>query len=364
MNYRYLMHKRFLTIGIVFCMFTLNGCTIFQAQKTKLNFTAATVVDLNLQDYDGSFFTMKIPEGWTIETTGNYESFGFKLYDPNKPTRQIFYYGNMSPFTKDLYGRQAWQRYINEGGYTSSQIYVDVPYLDPATTEEFFYKFDDFASVANQYGINHDFPVLSDLEILERLDRNSAMQDIAVDDAMIRGLHTQDGVLCEGLYAATVVDAMTAYMYGTDAGYYTVYVIMGISAPADEFSQLETQLAESVSSFQFSQDYIDQGVQLNEWETAAALQVGETLAAAADSYNQAWSNRQASDDALSQKRSDGMLGYDRLYDSETGKTYKAEIGFFDEYDTKRSEYSNPNLQLVPDDGYSYYSEDISGYINK
>ena len=353
-----------MTIGIVFCMLVLNGCSIFQTQKTKLNFKAATKIELNLKDYNGSFFTMKIPEAWTIETTGNYEAFGFKLYDPEKPTRQIFYYGSMSPFTKNLDGRQAWQRYINEGGYLSSQLYVDVPYLDPATTEEFFYKFDDFALVANQYGIAHEFPVLDDFEILQRVDYNTAMNSVAVDEGMLRALHTQDGVLCEGLYAASVVDAMTAYMYGTDAGYYTVYVIMGISAPADEFSQLETQLAESVSSFQFSQDYIDQGVQLNEWETATALQVGETLAAAADSYNQAWSNRQASDDALSQKRSDGMLGFDRLYDSETKKTYKSELGFFDEYDTKRTEYSNPNLQLVPDDVYTYYSKDIAGYISK
>jgi len=344
-------------------MLMLNGCALFQS-KTKLNFVAAEAIDLNLVDYDGSFFTMKIPSGWTIETTGNYEAFGFKLYDPEIPSRQIFYYGSMSPFTKSLDGREAWQTYINWGGYTSSQLYVDVPYLDPASTEEFFYKFDEFAQVANQYGIEHVFPVLTDLEILRRVDYSTAMSSVAEDEAMIRALHTQDGALCEGLYAATIVDAMTAFMYGTDAGYYTVYLIMGISAPIEEFSQIEAQLAESVSSFQFEQDYIDIGVAQNEWETEMAIKVGETLSAAADSYNQAWFNRQGSDDALSQKRSDGMLGYDRLYDSETGKTYKAELGFYDEYDGNRTEYANPNLQLVPDDGYTYYSQDISGYINK
>lgn len=61
---------------------------------------------------------------------------------------------------------------------------------------------------------------------------------------------------CEGLFAASVFDLMKSYMYNVDAGYYAVYIITGISAPADEFYLLEKTLAESLSSFQFNEEYI------------------------------------------------------------------------------------------------------------
>jgi hypothetical protein len=40
-------------------------------------------------------------------------------------------------------------------------------------------------------------------------------------------------------------------MYNVDTGYYVVYYITGISAPADEFYLLQDTLSESLSSFQY-----------------------------------------------------------------------------------------------------------------
>jgi hypothetical protein len=155
---------------------------------------------------------------------------------------------------------------------------------------------------------------------------------------------------------------MTSYMYNVDAGYYTAYVITGITAPADEFYQMEEMLAQALASFTFQDSYIQQGVAQKRWETQVALQVGRTLSEAADSYNRAWFERQRVYDALSQKRSDATMGYDRLYDTVTGNVYRAELGFYDAYDINRELYENPNLQLVPDDGYDLYDQNISGYI--
>lgn len=330
--------------------------------KFELNLKAAEPVGLTLVDYSTSNFTMKIPQDWVIETTGEYENFGFRLYDPNNSARQIFFYGNMSPFMKSEEGKNAWETYINQGGYASAKMYADAPVLSPATTEGLFYNFNKFTSFANNYGINHKFPMLTDLEIVESTKRDSSFSAYALDDSVVRGLFTQDGIPCEGLFAASVFDAMKSYMYGVDAGYYTAYVIVGISAPSDEFCFIQNVLAESLASFKFSDKYIQQGVNQNAWETQQALKVGQTLSAAYDSYNQAWSNRQVTYDVLSQKRSDATLGYDRLYDTTTGDVYRAELGFYDKYDINREEYGNPNLQIVPDDDYNLYGKGISGYI--
>ncbi len=188
------------------------------------------------------------------------------------------------------------------------------------------------------------------------------MSSVAIDDAMLRVLFDQNGEACEGLFAATVMDAMCAWMYGADAGYYTMYLIVGISANVEVFNQIESTFSESLSSFLFSDSYVQEGIQLKKWETERTLEIAHMLSEAADHYNEAWSNRQPADDALYQKRSDFMLGFDRVYDIETGITYRAKLGWFDEYRANREDFANKNIELVPENGYTQYSMPISGDI--
>lgn len=330
--------------------------------KLQLKIAEPDYAGLKLDSYDGGFFTMDIPSGWVVDATGVYENFGFRLYDPEKPQRQIFFYGNMSPFLKSFDAKEAWKTYVSTGGFADAQLYADAPVLSPATTEQFFYTFNAFAELANNYGISHKFPAFGDLEIVESTPRSSPIAGVATDDSIVRGMYTDSGIPCEGLFAAGVVDAMTSYMYNVDAGYYTVYVITGIAAPADEFAGLQDIMAQSLSTFAFSQDYIAAGVAQNQMETESALQVARTLAEAYDSYNQAWHDRQKVYDAIYQKYSDATLGYETVYDPETGDVFKAEAGFYDQYDDNRDDYTNNGLQLVPDDAYDLYSQPVSGYI--
>ncbi|OPY87528.1 MAG: hypothetical protein A4E71_00988 [Smithella sp. PtaU1.Bin162] len=58
------------------------------------------------------------------------------------------------------------------------------------------------------------------------------------------------------------------------------------------------------------------------------------------------------------------MDYDRLYDTVSGDVYRAELGFYDEYDLHREQYGNPNLQLLPENGYELYGQAVSGYIYK
>ncbi|OPY87529.1 MAG: hypothetical protein A4E71_00989 [Smithella sp. PtaU1.Bin162] len=152
---------------------------------------------------------------------------------------------------------------------------------------------------AARYGINHAFPEFAELEIVESMPRNSPISSVCLDDSILRGLFKQEGILCEGLFAAGIVDTMTSYMYNVDAGYYTAYVITGITAPVDEFCQFENTLAQALASFKFQDSYIEQGVAQNRWETQVALQVGRTLSKDYDFYNKAWHDRQQVYDALS-----------------------------------------------------------------
>ena len=334
------------------------------ARGTPLNVKSAPAVELDLQPYNGGFFSIDLPKGWVLEPVGEYENFGFHAYDPKNPARKIFYYGNMRYFLKSAAAKEAWATYLAFGGYADAQVYADALVLSPATTEQFFYTFNDYTEYAKKYGIVHDFPTFNKLEIVDSMPRNSPVSANCVDDSVVRALFEQNGVPCEGLFGAGVANAMTAYMNNVDAGYYVVYYITGITAPADEFFQLQEKLSESLASFQFSLSYIQQGVQRINEGTELALETGRMLSEAAEANNQAWHERQRVYDALSQKRSDATLGYDRLYDTVSGEIYRAELGFYDEYNVHRDEYANPNLERVPDDGYNLYERPIDYYIYK
>jgi hypothetical protein len=335
------------------------------ARGTPLNVKSAPAVELDLQPYNGGFFSIDLPKGWVLEPVGEYENFGFHAYDPKNPARKIFYYGNMRYFLKSAAAKEAWASYLAFGGYADAQVYADALVLSPATAEQFFYTFNDYTEYAKKYGIVHNFPIFNKLEIVESTPRNSPVSANCVDDSVVRALFEQNGVPCEGLFGAGVANAMTYYMYdNVDTGYYVVYYITGITAPADEFFLLQEKLSESLASFQFSLSYIQQGVQQINQGTELALETGRMLSEAAESCNQAWRERQRVYDALSQKRSDSTLGYDRLYDTVTGEIYRAELGFYDEYDVHRDEYAIPNLERVPDDGYNLYERPIDYYIYK
>lgn len=360
-----------LLLATLFICSILTGCFRLRPQTIEttsfINVTELNIVEaensLNLSTYDGGFFTIDLPQGWVIETVGEYEGFGFKAYDPVKPERQIFYYGKVEPLLKTAEAKQWYTDVANMVG-GSYYLFADAPFINPETVDSFVYKFNDFAYFANQYGVYHDFPVFNNIEVLEKMPLNSSFSGVAIDDSIVRMIYdNENSKKCQSLVAGSVIDIGTYYVEnGIDTWPIWIYNFMGVTAAEDEFPGLEAELTKSLSSFKFTQEYIDAGVRQNQEETEAFLRINAEMQAAYDSYNSAWSSRQTTYDVLSQKNSDANLGYDRLYDSSTGETYRAELGFYDSYDTNREEYSNPNLYIVEDGDYDNYLKNVSGYI--
>ena len=83
------------------------------------------------------------------------------------------------------------------------------------------------------------------------------------------------------------------------------------------------------------------------------LQFSANGNAVLDGIMSSWEARSTSQDIISQKQSDATLGYERVYDTQTGEIYRAENGWSDTYQGGRYE-------PVTDD--SMYTEPISGYI--
>ena len=340
------------------------------APSTLGSYTVTKNTPLQLQTalYDGGFFSLQLPTGWVIETTGEYTLFGFHAYDPSNPERQIFFYCKHHPLLKSMDAQQVFQRNADMvGSYDPYQYHqsADTPVLLEPTTDYFFYIYNDYNSFLNKYGLNHQLPVMNDISILEKYPNNTPTAFNTLDNSIVRAsFYSQNGVECEGLMAGQVVNYGTdkASVPGVDMGTYAVYNCNGVIAPAGEFDELREQLMACLASFTFTEEYIRLTQQHVADETSAILAMSRQMQAAYDSYNSAWSTRQTSYDIISQKNSDATLGYDRLYDPDTGEIYRAELGFYDSYDINRNEYSNPNLQIIDGSTESYYLDGVDYYI--
>ena len=68
---------------------------------------------------------------------------------------------------------------------------------------------------------------------------------------------------------------------------------------------------------------------------AASSYFMQTASEISDMVMSSWENRNTTYDILSQKQSDATLGFERVYDTETGDVYKAYNGFTDDYSGTR-----------------------------
>ena len=180
------------------------------------------------------------------------------------------------------------------------------------------------------------------------------MKSVALDSKVLRGTFTGDNSKQgEGLFMASIVN-FGNNLGGVDTSYYMVYDIMAITSEKDKFIDYKEILLESINSIKFSDSYVKQTIDNGNAQTKQALALNASIQRAFDSYMSAWENRSKSYDIMSQKQSDAILGYERVYDTETNDIYKAYNGFTDEYDGERYKSITDNM----------YTEKTSGYIEK
>lgn len=305
-------------------------------------------------------FSIDIPEGWVIETTGEYATFGFRAYDPDNPKRSIFYYGKMSPFIKSEEAKEFWAWYASTG-YQNSKLYADAPVLYDTSIEGLYYTFNVFTEFARTYGINHNFPDFSKLEILEQYSTPTEMSNNAIDESTLRLRIDDNGYPIDAMVTATLVDALYYPANGIDVGFYTAYRVSGIMAPADDFMHHEDRLAESLSSFRYKDEYIQEGVKLIEWETEQAKLLQKTLNQTTKLINDAWAYRNKVNDKANAQFISYLRGKAYLQDPQSGQIYEGDQATIDDYLNNPKDYKDPNLIPI-DQNSPQFGQPISGVI--
>ncbi len=326
--------------------------------------TAREAIVSGTAKYDDGRFSVTLPEGWQVRTTGEFMTFGFRASDPAAPERSLFLFMKLEPFLKSRAAKQFYRKY----NYAPT---CDAPVMEAPTLDAFLAaepEVIDFCQAYYASGLSLDpavFPELYGVRVQEKWNSSIPCPSTCRDNAVARiAFTTQAGAPCEGLVTAQPTDMGSYIAEGIDTWFYTAYLFMGVTAPQGELAELEPVLTQCLASFDFAPQYVKTALDVSEQEKNALLSVASSMQAAMDSYNDAWSARQTSYDISAQKASDAILGYDRLYDPDTGETYRAELGFYDSYDLNRSGFANPNLQRVDDGAEQYYLSGVDYYITK
>jgi hypothetical protein len=301
---------------------------------------------LKLEDYNGGFFTIKKPVGWDIVTAGSCATFAFCIRDKEHPANQIFYFNELGP----VYLAEE-QKTIDKN-YGSLPSWFEMPVVNPLTPENYLSSFELIAGTSNAKKFMQGFPELKHLEIISAVGEESPLK--GGQTKTIRALFQQGGELGEGLFYITVAPLipLTGFAWGgTGFG----YVITGITSVKSDFGYLQETLAQSLKSLDISQSYIDNCLNAQQQQLGGILKAGKTLSETSDIIMDVWESRNRSDDIISEKRSDAILGTERVYNPDTGTVYEVPLGFYDDYNTNRARYHMDNLQLLPDNDWNLWT---------
>ena len=307
--------------------------TATKAEQTergvKVTQTAAKAVQT--EKYETADFSMTIPKGWTVTTGGTNIYHSIRVSDPNEPLNQMFVLLKADILLHSQAGKDAWQQNYSMGN-TQAALFAKAAVLDNPSTEGFFKIFSQYTAFASEVEpaySGYAFPGFDNFTVTDRYPSASPMKSSALGDEQLRATFTDNGKEGEGLFAASVVDFgclaisngnVVGYQLQTvDGGYYMAYNIVAVTAAKDTFIEWEGVLTDCFKTLQYSDSFVSTTNQASNEKVAIAQQISQNFNETMDGFMSSWESRNRSQDIMSQKQSDATLGYERVYDTETGE---------------------------------------------
>lgn len=314
-------------------------------EKDEIRIVPSEASTVSYETYDNGLVSFEIPKGWKVDIPMvDYIHYSFKAYDPDKPERMFFFFLKLEGFEKSWTARSLY-----------ASLYPDAPFsklpaIEPNTTEGFYAVWNDTAEYCNTVNLKTNYmPKMNDFSVIENLGSL-----VLGGDILRASFKSESGVSMQGLFTCTVSDPGPYYLRGVDVWPLNVYHTVAMMAPDEEFNDWQGILDHCLGTMAFSQTFVN-GFMNQEATLVSTIQANQKVYnSISDMIMDSWEKRNASYDIISQKQSDATLGYERVYDTETGDVYRAYNGFTDTYSGER-------FQPVTDD---MYTSPISGYIEK
>lgn len=246
--------------------------------------------NINLVEYDGGYFTIMLPEGWQIQTMGQYTTFGFRAWNPQNPDYEIFYYGNLGPLNKSYDAKNGWASYIGNMGFPNAELNYDAPVVTMDSASSVFYVFDELQAVSDKYGFGFSLPALGDLMPQTSIPIETAYAGASTGETMIfAGVRGSNGGACGGMFMASLWNTNPYYVGGVDMTPTSAMNVVGIIAPTEDFLNVEAVLTQAVFSLRFTEKYIQDGIAYSKAVGEAAMADNAARQAVFDRANKAWS---------------------------------------------------------------------------
>lgn len=316
--------------------------------KEEVKIRESETKQIKLTKFDNGLFSLNIPEGWKVEVLGDYIHYTIKVYNPENPMYQMFFNMKTEGYNKSQAAKK-WQQ-----TYYPNNIFAKCAVIEDKTTEGFYKIFNELGTLNNTSEFT--FPTLTDFTVVQKLGTSALGGDVL--RATFKDSNGKEG---EGLFTAYVYDPGPYYVTENitsgnqiDIYYLNVYNTIFVTAPKNELIDWEDTLNKMVASLEFSNTFISQYQSQQDSVMKTFQSVRNICNQITDSIMSAWEARSASYDIMSQKQSDAILGYERVYDTEKGDIYKAYNGFTDDYSGER-------YKAISDD---MYTKATSGYIEK
>ena len=334
-----------LFLVLVLCLSGCSSNTLKTKDGKKLKITEVETSHIEYEDFDNGNLKMQIPKGWkvTVPTKVTYSGYSFKVSNPDNKDYTFMFSLGLSGFLKSEAARAKW------ASLYPSSVYGQLAAVDPQTTEAFYKVWNTTAKVGNQMINEEFFEYLNNFEVIENLGKTELGGDI------IRGKFVNDkNEPMQGLFTATIFDPGSYYMFGLDLAPLNSYHNIMMYAPDAEFNNWQSIYDYCLSTIEFTDAFMA-GFNKEQQTNVATVQANAKIYdEISDMIMDSWKKRNNSYDIISQKQSDATLGYERVYNTDTGEVYRAYNGFTDEYDGTK-------YQTITDD---MYTSTISGYIEK
>ena len=296
------------------------------------------------QAFDNGAFSMQVPSGWNMAVAGDCTSLAFVLQDPREPLRKIFYFGLVGPVYQSQMQRQIDYQCMQMGAMPIQ--WFDMPVVEPLTPENLLSKFSQVASSQLAQQFMPGLPRLDGFQIISSTPQPCPLNAPGAKSSLLRGLFVENGRVAQGLFSMTTAPFMPS-MGGPGGGTAYGHMLSGITAPKGELEALQPMLMKSLSSFSLHPSYVQGCLSRSQAAFQSVMQAGKILSETSDLISRSWEERNRSYDIMAEKRSDAMLGKERLYDPGTGEVYEFQNGFYDQYRLNPQEYRNSNLQPLP-----------------
>ena len=319
--------------------------------KEKVNIVKSETSKIKYEKYDNGLVSLDIPSGWKVEVApADYIHYSFKVYNP-KNKDYLFLFGlKQEGFLKSEKARKTFASYYPDAAFSK------LAPVDPQTTEAFYKVWNKNVKYSNENELKTQyFPYFNQFKVIENLGKSMMGGDI-----LRASFKNDSGKAMQGLFTSSVMSSGT-YMLNTDpfnlnskkvdVAPLNVYHIIAMTAPDDEFNNWQSIMDHCISTITFSKTFVN-GFNSEEQTLKSTIIANQKIYdSMSDMIMDSWEKRNNSYDITSQKRSDATLGYERVYDTETGDVYRAYNGFTDDYSGSRYKSITDDMYTLPIEGY-------------